>query len=366
MVILQVCYFISKNPGNIIPALEHLEIKLADMGHRTIYAFPEPARNMRWCLQLQKRADVHFLAHENVTRDLRTFTALREIYKRYGVDIVHSHFDAYNFPVSYAATGKMKIILHFHNALPDDYVSPKGTMLGRIKNILKKHVYRRANVISVSEYYQKMICRGVFNEKRVHTVPNGIVLDRLSVNENYEKKYDFLTFVSDFYGKGGDLIIDACIELERAGYEFTLLCCGGGRAMGWSEVDQYCERKGIKANWLKRIEVVDDVANLYESSRVFISASRRETFSFSICEAAYMGMEVLSSDIPGVQWAKELPLVRFFKDGARMKLFELMKNTLDQIDAPTESQIKGTKRIIERSYEVSSWVDKVIAIYSIN
>lgn len=157
--------------------------------------------------------------------------------------------------------------------------------------------------------------------------------------------------------------LEACKLLEQDGYKFKILFCGGGREEGWKEMDKYINDSISKTSWLEIKDTVDDISELYSSSKTFISASRRETFSLAICEAAYAGMQVISSDIEGVKWAKELPTVRFFADGNWIELYEIMKKVLDNNVRVTNEQIENSKMIIEKKYSIDKWVNQILSIY---
>ena len=74
--------------------------------------------------------------------------------------------------------------------------------------------------------------------------------------------------------------------------------------------------KGEKPAWLELGQPVENINELFAVSRVFIQASRRETFSYAVCEAAFAGLPVrtnyckVEEKIPA-EW---LPLVYYVGD----------------------------------------------------
>ncbi|MBU3159857.1 glycosyltransferase family 4 protein [Clostridium frigoris] len=362
MIILQVCHFISSCPGNFISSLECLENKLDQLGHETIYVFPEPAKDTSWCKNIQKRRKVYFIPYTEALKKISTYIKLRKIFKENRINVVHSHYDVYDFPVTLMAPKNTKIFLHLHNALPEDYWA-KGGIVRKLKYTLGRYVYKKAYLISVSDYYRNIACKKRFRREQSTILVNGVVLKNIPKTECTTKKYDFLTFASDFYGKGADIIIKASKKLKDDGYNFKVLLCGGGRETGWKDLDDYLSGETTKQNWLETTNVVNDVGSLYSVSSSFISASRRETFSLSVCEAAYAGIKVVSSDIPGLEWAKEIPTVKFFKDGDWNELYKCMKSILDNKHS-IYNKIEESRKIIEEKYSINLWVENLVHIYT--
>ena len=152
-----------------------------------------------------------------------------------------------------------------------------------------------------------------FPQERTRTVLNGIVTQRIADTRksSAEKQYDFLTFGWDFMRKGVDLILSVCERLREEGYQFKLYLNGNDET--WRVFKEYW--KGSTPSYLICGNPTNDINSLFTKAKVFISASRAETFSYAICEAAYSGLPVISSDIPGVEWAHKLPTVSFFEAG---------------------------------------------------
>lgn len=360
MVVLQVCNFISRCPGNFIFLLKGLEKKIVEEGGEMIYIFPEPAKDREWCKEIQKRAKVYFVPYEDALKKVNTYKIIRKVCSKHKVNIVHSHHDAYDFPVTLMAPLKTKVFIHLHNAIGENYWNHKGIIRG-LKYVVGRQIYKRANLISVSEHHRKIACKKRFNINKSRVLLNGISLDRIPKTEQLEKQFNFLTFASDFYGKGGDLVIEACKRLANEGYRFKLLFCSGGRKEGWKEFEKYFPNE--MPEWIETCNVVDDIGELYSKCNVFISASRKETFSFSVCEAIYSGMKVISTDIPGLEWAKNIPSVEFCQNEDPNDLLRVMKNCIANNYTVNISRIEKSRNIIEEKYSQDTWVKNLLNIY---
>lgn len=363
MTIMQICSYSPNYSGAFIASLACLEKKLEEMAHNTIYAFPDTARNMEWCKEIQKRTRVYFLPHKNAVKNIKTYTTLRKIYKENKIGAVHCHFSDYDIPAMLTVPKSAAVFIHFHGMFKESDWNG-ANILKEIKHAAGGKFYKNAYLIFVLEYYKEIGCRKIFDINRAFSLPNGIVLSNISKAEDSVKKYDFLTFAGEFYRKGGDLIFRVCDKLWNEGYKFKLLLCGGNQGAGWRDVDDFLTLNNMKSDWLERSETVEDVGVLRQASKSFVTASHMESFAYAAGEAAYAGLPVIASDIPGHKWAKEIPAVRFFADGDENELYKCMKKILeDGNDVLTAEQIQLSRRIIENEYSIDVWTDKLLRIY---
>lgn len=359
MTVLQVCAYGAEYAGNFIASLESLEKTLKEKGISTIYAFVDRAADKAWCKQIAARTQVYFLPESKARILPKTYSIFRKIYREHKVSIVHSHFELYDIPATVTAPRSAKIFWHLHD--PINIQSQKMS-----RRILSKIQYgvvgKRAHLIAVANEYRKTVVNLGFPEKQTRTVVNGLNLDRVQLCLDTEKNhdYDFLTFGWDFYRKGDDLIISACDRLEKDGYKFKLLL--NGNSLTWPKLDEYL--KGRTPAYLVRGEPVEDVNELFRRSHVFIQASRRETFSYAVCEAAYAGMPVISTDIAGLEWAHDLPTVEFVASEDIEALYMAMKSYLDGKRLGKKDH-SYSRRIVEERYSTAEWGKKVLECYNV-
>lgn len=355
MTVLQVCAYGAEYPGNFIASLEALERSLKEKNITTIYAFVERAKNRKWCIDIAKRTKVYFLPEAKARIKPQTYQIFKNIYKENDIDIVHTHFELYDIPATLTAPKNIKIFWHLH-----DPIELQHNLRGLLWKIQYGFAGKKATLLAVSDYYRKTVIRLGFHEQQTHTVLNSIQLDRLDADSTSNNKiYDFLTFGWDFYRKGDDIILKACEKLARDGYQFKLLLNGNEKT--WTELNTYLN--GKMPQYLDCGEPVKNVNELFDASKVFIQASRRETFSYAVCEAAYSGIPVISSDIAGLEWAHEIPTIDFFESENVDQLYQLMKQYLDgkTID---ESYIKTAKNIIKKKYGIDVWTNNIISLYN--
>lgn len=358
MTVLQVCAYGASYAGNFIASLEALETELAKRNIRTIYAFVGRAGEQDWCKKIQQRTKVYFLPEAKARILPKTYDVFRKIYKENDISVVHSHFELYDIPATVMAKPGTKIFWHLHDPI-------KLEKQSRSRQILTKLQYgvvgRKATLLAVAEEYRKVVVGLGFPEKQTTTLVNGLDLNRVTpVDSNRQTRYDFLTFGWDFYRKGGDVILEACRRLATDGYDFRLLF--NGNALTWPKLEEYL--KGEKPAWLELGQPVENINELFEASRVFIQASRRETFSYAVCEAAYAGLPVISTDIAGLEWAHNLPTVEFVKNEDVSGLYEVMKAYLEDKSFP-EDQSEQSREIIAEKYSTQEWTRKVLERYGI-
>lgn len=357
MKILQICAYGAEYKGNFIASLELLEKEMKKKGYETIYAFSESAKNKSWCYELQKRTNVYFLPIKKAKILPKTYRICQKIFKENNIDIVHSHFELYDIPVTVTAPKQTKVFWHLHDALADDMkLSRKILEIIQYKYIAKRNV----SLISVADYYRKKVVQIGFPEKNTYTVKNGINTDYIN-KKNTESLNVFLTFGWDFHRKGADLIFNACQKLEYEGYQFKIVF--NGNAMTWPILNNYFSSN--IPSWLVLENPRNDVNSLYEMAGVFIQASRVETFSYAVCEAAYSGLLVIASDIPGLEWAKEIPTVKFFEKENSNQLFLLMKAILEKKYVIDKKKVDITRQIIEDKYSLQEWSNKIMELYGV-
>ena len=358
MVVLQVCAFGAEYPGNFMASLTALEQALEKKNIKTIYAFVERAAQMPWCQELAKRTKVYFLPEAKARILPKTYQIMRQIYAENDVGIVHSHFELYDIPTTVTAPKGTKIFWHLHDPING------GSGLRKILWKLQYGVVsKRAHLLSVADHYRKTVIQMGFPAEQTTTVLNSIDLSRIHDCRNHDgsrRPYDFMTFGWDFHRKGDDLILKACEQLEKDGYSFRLLLNGNDQT--WPLLDQYLD--GASPCWLVRGDPVSDVNQLFSGAELFIQASRRETFSYAVCEAAYSGLPVISSDIPGLEWAHALPSVSFFPNEDWHALYQLMRAALDGA-ACTDDCIQTSRRVIERDFALDAWAERVITEYQL-
>lgn len=358
MTVLQVCAYGAAYAGNFIASLEALETELANRNIRTVYAFVGRAGEQEWCKKIEQRTKVYYLPEAKARILPKTYEIFRKIYRENDVSIVHSHFELYDIPATVMAKPETKIFWHLHDPIVIRAKSKSRQILWRLQYGV---VSKRAKLLAVADEYRKTAISLGFPEAQTTTVVNGLDLNRVvPLAEKRSTEYDFLTFGWDFHRKGGDLILDACRMLEKDGYSFRLLF--NGNVHTWPKLEEHLH--GEKPRWLVLGQPVENINELFSASRVFIQASRRETFSYAVCEAAYAGLPVISTDIAGLEWAHDLPTVDFVPGEDMNGLYLAMKAYLDGRTFAMD-QYERSRSVIAEKYSTEEWTRKILEHYGV-
>lgn len=355
MNILQVCAYAADYEGNFMKSLYALETQLNKQGHRVFYAFSDDAKDKDWCIQLRKRTKVFFLPLKRARILPKTYILLKKIIKENDVKVVHSHFELYDIPCNMMSSKKVKVFWHLH-----DPIKKSGQKSRNILNKLQYSVFsKNVKLLSVSDFYKNIVIDFGFRKENAFTVLNGIDLLRISYPYSNKIKYDFLTFGWDFERKGSDVIFSAMKKLADDGYNFKLL---------FNCNEQTVEKINLFFNdripeWLEIGMPVENVNDLFSVSTTFIQASRRETFSYAVCEASYAGRDVISSDIAGLEWARSLPTVEFFENENIDALYKLLKKRLDKRVSISKNDIKNSREQVENNFSTEVWAKNIMKYY---
>jgi len=290
---------------------------------------------------------------------LKTINELRAIYNMVQPDIIHTHHDYLDIPATIAAPKKSKVVWHYHNST----IFLKDDLKSKLKNFIHYSlVGRRARLISVSEFYRKLVVeKGGFPANKSTTIINGIDIDRLqSINKTVGNKPVFLAFGYKPEIKGVDILLEACERLELLGVKFELWLVFSEK-LGENWV--YNKYDGELPSWLVLKEPTEKIEDYYSHASIFISASRNETFSYSVAESIFCSIPVVSSDIPGLDWAKEVPSVFFFQTE---NVAELTTQIIEILNHDQDELVKKTlvsRELIKKKYSLDIWIDAICSYY---
>lgn len=310
---------------------------------------------------------------------------ITNLLRKWDIDLVHYHFEAYDIPVAKAVKQidkNIKQVWHLHDYVEVDKSGKSFEWLRKIRaKYLYFNHYRRwgkdAYLVGVSAevlYSVEQFRDNIFaypkqvpnEELSVMSFKHGCVLingiDMRRLNRAYKIPggiFTFLTFGGDTFRKGIPLIFDACELLYKDRKDFRLVITKG---VG---TEDYCNKRYERyyPEWLSLVNQSDDIAALFDKSHCFISASHRETMSMAIAEASIYGLPVIQSDIPGTWWNVKSPSAFVFRDNdasylknCMEKLINMDKETLKDLCA--EGAMLNRKRL-----SLESWTNSIIDIY---
>lgn len=348
MVILQVCGYAAVYGGNFIASLIALAKDMKEKGHETEFLFPEQVRDKDWCVELSQHWKVHFAQLNRFS--IQTYFQIKEAMK--SADIIHSHFELYDMLVVLAARPNQKIFWHLH----DEIVENVDSIHMAINKVQYKYFGKKVILISTSEYYARKLTEIGFKNDNIRFVENCVDFSRLYF-EQKKKKYDFLIFGGFYYKKGLDVALEAC-RLLKDKYKYKLGIVGYDKTWEWID-----EKYKDLSNVIETIKPQENINDLYNSSGVFISASRHETFSYALLEALYLKKPAIISRIEGTKWAERYPTVKVFESENALDLGQAMEQYLSGNFWYKEEEPGKVLEEVKASYNIGKWVESIEEIY---
>ena len=354
MTILQVCAYAAPYEGNFITSLKVLAVKAAEKGHKTIYAFPETAKEKDWCKALAQQTKVYFLPLAKARMKPATYSGLKKIYKENpDLAIIHSHFELYDIPVALTAKKNVKVFWHLHDAI------------GNIQDFHNRFMYKlqykwchkKAILLSVSEKHRDYTIDLGFPVEQACYVPNGLNTDAIQlVTVPYDRREnDFLMFGWLYDIKGVDLCVKAQNVLQGQYH-----CCIVGKN---DTAERINNEFGVVEN-LEIIPAVTNVNELYQKAKCFLHISRAEGLSYALLEAIYAGLPIVCSNIKENMFAAEFPTVTMVESENVQSIADGMAAVM-QKGMPTDEEIATARRIIDEKYSIACWTNTILKYYGI-
>lgn len=350
MIILQVCAYTATYGGNFIASLLSLDEELRKKDIETRYLFPESVRNTEWCLQIQKKAIVYFAGMNRFS--IKTYQQVRNAMKH--AHIIHSHFELYDCIVALARKKNQRLFWHLHDSFDDEIDLPH-----RIINKLQyKYLSKKVTLISPSRHYANRVAELGFDNSRIRELANCINVRRLKYDGSVLPKYDFLIFGGFYQVKGLDILLNACRILRSRYSGWTVGVVGYDSTWDWVDKN-YADLE----SFIQKLPPSKDISKYYNESSVFLSASRRECFSYALLEALYMGKPAIVSEIPGNKWATKYETVLTFASENEEELAQCMERYLNKRHWFSEGAKVKVSEEVEKMYGITRWVEEMERIY---
>jgi len=362
--ILQIMDYAAPYKGNFIPSIENLETHLRQSGNRLIYMFPEGARKIDWVFQLQKEGKiVYFLDHSFFSKriKLRNILDLLKVIKKEGVSIIHTHFIAYNYTLvlmKMIFLHDIKIIGNFMNEF-----HPPFNKYRRFKIFITDSTFD--SIIASSSAVKESIINTGLSSGKVKIVYNALdtehlqVYDKIDFSDNDSQKI-VLMFGWTFLRKGVDIAIYAINELIDEGRDIRLvIAMAGGMEIVENEIKN---QLGNVPSWITLMGPTSNVASYYNSTDIFLSASREEGFTYSVLEASYCNPMIILSEIGG--HPLDIPYVGKFESESFTQLKKSIIDMLKKNNEERKVMNEAQKNYVSRTYDVNNWSKDIIKIYS--
>ena len=315
--IVHACDYASEYGGNFVASLAQLRQTCRGRGWEFVVVLPEAARKRPWCAKMRaENWRVRFIP--DGASAPRCAWSLAGILVRENAQLVHTHFSQFDAAAWLAARisglfrfRPIRVVWHIHS---DFQVGT--TAFRRLKDLIKFRVMgRSAHLILVSDHLKTRPLGAGFGPSRLHVIPNGIDFSRVDATPEAAEPFKGLGVKKDaavlMFGwhplvKGVDVALAAFEIVARSGSDLTLLIVGSEET-----------RDAVRARypqghprWIRVIPPVVNVADYLHGAAIFLSASRREGFPYSVFEAGASRCLLIASDIPALRWVKKS--VRFW------------------------------------------------------
>ncbi len=353
--------------GNFVASLLELAERLRERGSTVLFLFPDNRKGgYSWSKWLEANGFRVILCDTGMPR-AELAAELSEIVKKYQIELIHSHFGCCHriLTLERHKLGNVQVLIHDHM----DF-SPEGNQLAqRIRTTAWAAIYRLMGIGVVSVMNRKKKTYWLVGRKNWY-VPNGLSLrrniacsmdreerrQRLGIEKD-EKLCLFLGW--DMYRKGLDIAIRAVAQLRQRGIPVCLGLVGFGDKPSEQAEQWIRERTGIdpKCTWLRFFPSTEDMFSYHRAADVYLSASRKEAFSYGILEAISQNVPVVMSDIEGTQWAAQYDkCIQYPVENVTMCADALEKAWEKRMDLSNQA-------IILKEYGIDVWCERMTEIY---
>ena len=318
--VLDVCDYGGPYAGNFIPSLIAVGRAVRErLGLDYGCVFSDVARGRGWLSELDAEGIGYDFVDAGHPRPRRA-NALLAIAREREAALLRSHFTLFDPECVYAGRrAGARVVWNVHTGNLD------WGWRRSLSDLLKIRLLGRMcdRVVAVSEEVGRELReqRGLAPGK-LRVVENGIALERFAQDEAGRRDRSSppvaLAFCWTPYRKGADVIVEAVAGMPAEERPQLNL-------VGEEELRRYL---GELPPFVHVIPPADDVAELYGSADLFISASREEAFSYAIGEAMACGLPVVSSDIPGPAAYFPAPGLVTFRNEDPASLREALREVL--------------------------------------
>lgn len=316
MNVLIVADYRAPSSGNFIASLLELAERMRDAGNKTCFLFPDNGKGgYTWSKWLEANGFRVWLMNMDAGEDEKVAFLERIVFEN-KIDLIHSHFGLCHRILLTRRKDLHNVKVLFHDHM--DF-SPEGNLQKqKLRTLMWSALYQLKGVGVVSVMERKHKSYFLTSQKRRWYVPNGLSLRRnvpreltreerrqqLGIAED-QKLCLFLGW--DMYRKGVDIAVKAVAELRRRDPGVHLGLVGFGDMPPEKSLQWIRERTGIEpvCDWIHFFPSTEDMFSCHRSADVYLSASRKEAFSYGILEAISQNTPVVVSDIEGTAWAQE-------------------------------------------------------------
>ncbi|MBN2190903.1 MAG: glycosyltransferase family 4 protein [Candidatus Aureabacteria bacterium] len=296
---------------------------------------------------------------------------LSRVIKRFGPDILHSHFDFANFTSIWAQliNPAPYYIWHQHNFA--------GSRMPFLRKIVFKIASKKAKcIIAISKSVEKDISDKGMDEKRIHVVYNGIDLNlydipagdqlQLAIRDKYGlSRNDFVVgSVSEAREeKGLQYLIESIPLIKRNSLKWLLVGAKQGPFAAY--INKRIGELGITDKVICT-EFIDNVHQVLAAIDVVVIPSMMEGLSYGALEALACGKPVIASEIGGLrEIIEESKNGLFIKSGDPEAIASAVRNLMDN-RLIFDSLKSNARPSVEDNFNLDRNISEIFKLYGIN
>lgn len=362
MKVIQICNYFADFKGSFINQLELLADKIKRSGGQCTFIFPKQAKELLWCTDLQMRHKIYFVSCINWRTRNVVKKELISIFNIEKPNLIHSHFDGYDVSISKVSPFNSVQIYHRHNEFDVSNLTWYKKLYA-LAHIKYKMYYLRNGGYSIfisEDMYSEFLSKQYVKKEKAKIIFNGISTFSLENHKVTFKIFDkkvVFSLIGNWHRKGGDIIFEAIKTINENENKVILACLISDERLNKIKKDNK-----TLPTWLVPLRITNNIEEYFSFADLFISASRKETFSYALAEAVYFGLPCISSDINGVQWSKELKSVRFFEsENIKALIKEIEFSLVNEID---NSVLVNDKETIKNKFSDNVWCINILSFYN--
>lgn len=261
-------------------------------------------------------------------------------------DIVHSHSYWTDLISHYHLRKSILYISHFHLCYNNfdnfgfSILTSKSffTWIDKLR-LLSKYRQPNCRLLAASPFIESFLVRRLWPSlvRKLNCIPNPID-DRYFNNYFREKRYDLLTIGRLEEIKDHKFLILVVKALKDLGMPLKLAIVGDGTLR--DELHELTLQLGI-SDLVDFAGIVKDLLGIFEISKIYLHASKSETFGLSIFEAMAAGLPVIVREFEGIDRSflnsgnaivvKNLDITSFVNEIVKLIQNELIYNKLSVI-----------------------------------
>ena len=291
---------------------------------------------------------------------------LLRLIEKYQIDLIHSHFGMFHHALVFQRNkfGNIKIVLHDHM----DFGLKPNIVIQKVRLAIYSVLYQMKHISVISVMEQKNNAYVFLKNKWF--VPNGLSLERNITQHMSREEWRKALGLKDndkcVFMLGWDLKrkgLDIALKAVQKCREMDTTICFGMIGVGTEPADyakKFIEKEtGINPaeSWIHFFDSYEDMFAVHHAVDAYLSASRKEAFSYGLLEAISQNSPVVVSDIPGTKWAVLYSNSFFYP----------VEDVGACSAAISKALLSGRKKTntseVVDKYGIEKWCDKIIEIY---